>query len=71
MHGETDVSEGKQSWTAYYTKGEEVVAVASMMRDPYMAQSAELMRRGKMPSKSDLQKGVEILEINIPSEVKI
>jgi hypothetical protein len=29
------------------------------------------MRRGKMPSKSDLQKGVEILEINIPSEVKI
>jgi NADPH-dependent 2,4-dienoyl-CoA reductase/sulfur reductase-like enzyme len=71
VHGETDVSEGKQSWTAYYTKGEEVVAVASMMRDPYMAQSAELMRRGKMPSKSDLQKGVEILEINVPSEVKI
>jgi NADPH-dependent 2,4-dienoyl-CoA reductase/sulfur reductase-like enzyme len=71
VHGETDVSEGKQSWTAYYTKGEEVVAVASMMRDPYMTQSAELMRRGKMPSKSDLQKGVEILEINIPSEVKI
>jgi len=70
VHGETDVSEGKQSWTAYYTKGEEVVAVASMMRDPYMTQSAELMRRG-MPSKSDLQKGVEILEINIPSEVKI
>lgn len=71
VHGETDVSEGKQSWTAYYTKGEEVVAVASMMRDPYMAQSAELMRRGKMPSKSDLQKGVEILDISIPSDVKI
>ena len=45
--------------------------MSSMMRDPYMAQSAELIRRRKMPSKSDLQKGVEILEINIPSEVKI
>lgn len=71
IHGTTDVSEGKQSWTAFYTKGDEVVAVASMMRDPYMTQSAELMRRGKMPSKSELQKGVEILEISIPSEVKI
>lgn len=71
VHGETDVSEGKQSWTAYYTKGDEVVAVASMMRDPYMTQAAELMRRGKMPSKSDIQKGVELLDISIPSEVKI
>lgn len=34
LNGETDVSEGKQSWVAYYTKGEEVVAVASMMKDP-------------------------------------
>ena len=34
IDGETDVSEGKQSWVAYYTKGEEVVAVASMMKDP-------------------------------------
>lgn len=32
LNGNTDVSEGKQSWVAYYTKGEEVVAVASMMK---------------------------------------
>ena len=56
---------------AYYTKGEEVHAVASMMKDPYMTQSAELMRRQKMPSKSDLNKGVDILEVSIPAEVKI
>jgi len=37
----------------------------------YMTQSAELMRRGKMPSKSDLQKGVDVTEISVPSEVKI
>jgi len=69
--GNMDARDGKQSFAAYYTKGDEVVAVASMMKDPYMTQSAELMRRGKMPSKSDLQKGVEIFEISIPSEVKI
>lgn len=67
--GETDPE--KPSWVAYYTKGETVVAVASMMKDPYMSQSAELMRRKKMPSKSELQKGVDILEISIPAEVKI
>ena len=61
----------KPSWVAYYTKGETVVAVASMMKDPYMAQAAELMRRGKMPSKSDITKGVDILEVSIPSEIKM
>lgn len=61
----------KPSFVAYYTKGETVVAVASMMKDPYMTQAAELMRRSRMPSKSELQKGVDILEINVPSEIKI
>ncbi|KAK5134703.1 hypothetical protein LTR08_006218 [Meristemomyces frigidus] len=71
IQGNTDVSEGKQSFVAYYTKGEDVVAMCSMMKDPYMTQSAELMRRGKMPKKSELQKGVDILEISVPAEVKI
>ncbi|KAF2170119.1 hypothetical protein M409DRAFT_19725 [Zasmidium cellare ATCC 36951] len=71
IQGNTDVSEGKQSFVAYYTKSETVVAVASMMKDPYMTQSAELMRRGKMPSKSEISKGVDILEISVPAEVKI
>ncbi|KAF9731129.1 monodehydroascorbate reductase [Paraphaeosphaeria minitans] len=59
------------SFVAYYTKGEEVVAVSSMGKDPYMTQAAELMRRSKMPKKSELQKGVDILEMGIPSEIKI
>ncbi|KAL1612600.1 Apoptosis-inducing factor 1 [Paraconiothyrium brasiliense] len=59
------------AFVAYYTKGEEVVAVSSMGKDPYMTQAAELMRRGKMPKKGELQKGVDILEIGIPSEIKI
>jgi len=61
----------KPSFIAYFTMGEEVVAVATMMKDPYMTQSAELMRRGKMPTKSELQKGVDILELSIPAEIKM
>ena len=71
IQGNTDVSEGKQSFVAYFTKGDEVQAVASMMKDPYMAQSAELMRRGKMPGKGELNKGVDIMEIRVPAEVKM
>lgn len=61
----------KPSFVAYYTQGEKVVAVASMMKDPYMTQSAELMRRGKMPSKRELQHGVDILNVDLPSEIKM
>lgn len=61
--------EGK--FAAYYGKGETVVAVASMMMDPIMSQCAELMRRGKMPSVSELRNGVNPLEVGLPSEVKM
>lgn len=61
----------KPSFVAYYTQGETVVAVASMMKDPYMTQSAELMRRGKMPTKTELQYGVDIMKLDVPSEIKM
>jgi len=71
IQGSTDVSEGKQSFVAYYAKGEEIVAVASMQKDPYMTQSAELMARGAMPSKSEINKGVDIMSVSVPKEVKM
>ena len=61
--------EGK--FAAYYAKGETIVAVASMQMDPIMSKCAELMRRGNMPGKSELQKGVDPLEVGLPAEVKI
>lgn len=64
-----DKGEGK--FAAFYTKGETVVAVASMQMDPVMAKSAELMRRGSMPSKSELKGGVDVLEVGLPPAVKI
>ncbi|KAL3952919.1 hypothetical protein ACCO45_012862 [Purpureocillium lilacinum] len=60
-----DPAEAK--FVAYYTKGDEVVAMASMGKDPAMAQSAELMKLGKMPSKSQLQGGLDVLDVGVPA----
>ncbi|KAK7973071.1 hypothetical protein PG996_007299 [Apiospora saccharicola] len=54
------------NFVAYYCKGETVVALASMGRDPVMAQAAELMRLNKMPSKSDIKGGLDILSLGSP-----
>lgn len=75
MNGYDDVViQGKveePAFVAYYTKGEQVVAVASMGKDPYVSQCVELMRRGKMPSKSELERGVDVLDVGVPSEIKM
>ncbi|KAH0543028.1 hypothetical protein FGG08_002636 [Glutinoglossum americanum] len=51
-------------FVAYYTKGETVVAVASMGMDPTVSHASELMRRGSMPSKSEIKSGVDILGVS-------
>ena len=58
-------------FAAYYTKGDTVVAVASMMMDPIMAKCAELMRRGNMPSKKELQNGKDPLTVDLPETIAI
>lgn len=52
-------------FAAYYAKGDTVVAVATMMMDPIMSKCAELMGRGTMPGKSELQGGVNPLEVDL------
>ncbi|KPM44533.1 Apoptosis-inducing factor 1 [Neonectria ditissima] len=59
-----DPAAGK--FAAYYCKGETVVAMTSMGKDPAMAQSVELMRLGKMPSKSKFEQGLDVLSIGVP-----
>jgi NADPH-dependent 2,4-dienoyl-CoA reductase/sulfur reductase-like enzyme len=54
------------SFVAYYCKGETVLAMASMGRDPAMSMSLELMRLGKMPSKSELAGGTDVLSLGVP-----
>lgn len=53
-------------WVAYYAKGETVVAMASMGMDPAMAQCAQLMSLDKMPTKTQLQGGLDILSLGPP-----
>lgn len=66
LTGEPD----KAKFVAYYTKGDTIVAVASMGVDPVMTQASELMRRGKMPTKAEIKKGeVDILKISVPAQV--
>lgn len=66
VQGNTDATaDGGVSFAAFYCKGDTVVAVCTVMKDPYMAQSAELMRRGRMPSASALRKGQDIMEISL------
>lgn len=62
---------GEAKFVAYYCKGETVVAVGTMGVDPVMTQSSELMRRGKMPSKSELQNGADVMKISVPAEIAI
>ena len=54
---------GEGKFVAYYCSGETVVAVASMGVDPAVAKSAQLMRQGAMPSKSELKGGLDILDV--------
>jgi len=65
INGSDDVvitgNTAEAKFVAYYTKGETVVAVASMQKDPVMVQAAELMRQGRMPTKSQIQKNEDII----------
>jgi NADPH-dependent 2,4-dienoyl-CoA reductase/sulfur reductase-like enzyme len=58
-------------FVAYYCKGQVVVAVATMGMDPVMSKCAELMRRRNMPLKADIEKGVDVLRVEVPADVKM
>ena len=58
-------------FAAYYTKNNTVVAVATMMMDPIMVQCAELMRRGKMPSKKEIEEGLDVMTVDVPNAIAI
>lgn len=53
------------SFAAYYTKGDTVLAVATMGMDPVMAKCKVLMEEGRMLSASDLRDGMDPLAVGI------
>jgi NADPH-dependent 2,4-dienoyl-CoA reductase/sulfur reductase-like enzyme len=61
VHIDGNPAEGK--FAAYYAKDGVVGAVATMGKDPIMVKSMDLMERGIMPSKSELEKGADVLAL--------
>ena len=62
-----DGNPAEAKFVAYYTKGDTVVAMASMGRDPLMVQSATLMRTKKMPGKKQLQENPDVMAVGVPA----
>ncbi|CAI4214975.1 unnamed protein product [Parascedosporium putredinis] len=58
-----DPAEGK--FVAYYCRGETVLAMAAMGKDPVLAQCSTLMFENKMPSKSQLAGGLDVLTLDV------
>ncbi len=55
---------GTLAFTAYYVRGESVVAVATMNRDPVAAAAAELLGSRKLPTASQLRaRSVDLLTL--------
>ncbi|CAG8636595.1 12905_t:CDS:10, partial [Ambispora leptoticha] len=59
FHGNLD----EFSFVAYYSRGEKIIAVASMAKDPIASHSAELLRLGKFPTKSEIRDGKSPLDV--------
>lgn len=75
VHGYDDVllrgEPENVKFVAYYCNGDTIVAVATMGMDPVMSKSAELMRRGNMPSKKQISDGVDVLQVGVPWDVRM
>jgi len=59
----------KLSFAAYFFKGDDVQAVATMGKDPVMSKCSELMRRGKMLGRKDIENGVDVLEVPLTASL--
>ncbi|RUP51356.1 hypothetical protein BC936DRAFT_148571 [Jimgerdemannia flammicorona] len=53
------------SFVAFYVRGEKVVAVLSLNKDPVVSHSNELLRHNKYPTATDLRNGKNVLDIKI------
>ncbi|KNF03541.1 hypothetical protein PSTG_03069 [Puccinia striiformis f. sp. tritici PST-78] len=52
-------------FVAYYFKNDQVVAVATIKKDPIMAMAAELFSRQKFPSVSEIRKGMNLMSVKL------
>ncbi|KAG8864466.1 hypothetical protein FRB96_004969 [Tulasnella sp. 330] len=55
-------------FVAYYIKGNKIIAVSSMQKDPIVTRCAELLRLGVMPTPDEIRAGKDPLTINITTK---
>ncbi|KAL0487516.1 hypothetical protein AKO1_008636 [Acrasis kona] len=55
----------QKAFAAFYTRDQRVVAVFSTNYDPVVSKSSELIRVGKMPSKKELEGGLDVRTVTI------
>lgn len=60
---EGDIEGDSPNFAAYYLKEDQVLAVATMGRDPLAVHCSELIRQGRMPSASQLKHGLSPLTV--------
>ncbi|KAH9819136.1 hypothetical protein DFH28DRAFT_1053431 [Melampsora americana] len=60
-----DGNPDEMKFVAYYHIDQEVVAIATMQRDPIMVQAAELLNQRKFPSVSEIKKGVDVMSLKL------
>jgi len=53
------------SFAAFYVRGDAVLAVASLNKDPIVSHAAQLIRLQKMPTATEIRSGKNILDIQI------
>jgi len=61
-------SPDEMKFVSYYIKGDKVVAVASMQKDPVVTRCAELLRLNVMPTPSEIRAGKDPLTVNITTK---
>jgi len=53
------------SFAAFYVRGETVLAVTSLNKDPITSHAAQLIRLQKLPTATEIRSGKNILDIQI------
>ena len=56
------------AFVAYYVRGDQVLAVCSVGKDPIVSHASELLRLGKMPSGTALKKGLDLLKVELSNQ---
>ena len=71
IQGSTEMDETGSglSFVAFYAKGDRILAVCSLAKDPIVAHCSELLRIGKMPLASEIKSGIDVLKISLDSNL--